>query len=150
MATFTIQDRSFSCPVELAVSVIEGKWKVLILWNLRDATLRYSEIRDAVGDISDKMLAQQLQGLERPTVSFIGPSTRSSRRKRSTSSRRKVAAFSPSSRRCSSGDSPTRRRWMTKSRAASDLEIVMRLVVPYDVMASRYRYRCRDDGSQDP
>jgi DNA-binding HxlR family transcriptional regulator len=64
MATFTIQDRSFSCPVELAVSVIEGKWKVLILWNLRDATLRYSEIRDAVGDISDKMLAQQLQGLE--------------------------------------------------------------------------------------
>jgi hypothetical protein len=39
---------------------------------------------------------------------------------------------------------------MTKSRAASDLEIVMRLVVPYDVMASGYRHRCRNDGSQDP
>jgi DNA-binding HxlR family transcriptional regulator len=64
MTTFTIQDRNFSCPVELAVSVLEGKWKVLILWNLRGETLRYSEIRDAVGDISDKMLAQQLRGLE--------------------------------------------------------------------------------------
>jgi len=64
MATFTIQDRYYSCPVELAVSVIEGKWKVLILWNLRGQTLRYSALRDAIDGISDKMLAQQLRELD--------------------------------------------------------------------------------------
>jgi DNA-binding HxlR family transcriptional regulator len=64
MATFSIQDRSFSCPVELALSVLDGKWKVLILWNLRRDAHRYSELRDAITGISDKMLAQQLRDLE--------------------------------------------------------------------------------------
>lgn len=64
MATFSIQDRSFSCPVELALSVLDGKWKVLILWNLRRGAHRYSELRDAIDGISDKMLAQQLRDLE--------------------------------------------------------------------------------------
>lgn len=64
MATFTIQDRYYSCPVELTLSVVAGKWKILILWHLRGATLRFSELRDAMPDITDKMLSQQLRELE--------------------------------------------------------------------------------------
>ena len=64
MATFTIQDRYYSCPVELTLSVVAGKWKILILWHLRGATLRFSELRGAMPDITDKMLSQQLRELE--------------------------------------------------------------------------------------
>jgi len=67
MTVFTIQDRSYTCPVELAASVIKGKWKILILWHLRDETLRFSELRDAIrrrGDISEKVLSSQLSDLE--------------------------------------------------------------------------------------
>jgi len=64
MATFTIQDRYYSCPVELTLSVVAGKWKILILWHLRDATLRFSELRDAIDGITDKMLSQQLRELD--------------------------------------------------------------------------------------
>jgi len=63
MATFTIQERYYSCPVELTLSTVAGKWKILILWHLRNATLRFSELRDAMPDITDKMLSQQLREL---------------------------------------------------------------------------------------
>jgi len=38
-----------------------GKWKALISWNLRNGTKRYSELKRALPDITDKMLAQQLR-----------------------------------------------------------------------------------------
>lgn len=62
--TFQIAGRDYFCPVELTLSAIGGKWKVLILWKLMDGTLRYSELRRALGDITHKMLAQQLRELE--------------------------------------------------------------------------------------
>jgi DNA-binding HxlR family transcriptional regulator len=64
MATFEIQDRSYSCPVELSLSVVGGKWTVLVLWHLRGGTRRYSEIRRAIPGITHKMLAQRLRELE--------------------------------------------------------------------------------------
>ncbi len=64
MAEFAFNGRSFSCPVELSLSVIQGKWKILILWHLRKDTLRYSELRKAVPKITHKMLSQQLKELE--------------------------------------------------------------------------------------
>jgi len=64
MAEFTIQERTYPCPVQLSVSVLAGKWKVLILWHLRDATLRYGEIRSRLPKVTHKMLAQQLRELE--------------------------------------------------------------------------------------
>lgn len=63
-AEFTIRDRRYSCPVQLAVSAVSGKWKVLILWNLRRATLRYGELRALLPRVTHKMLAQQLRELE--------------------------------------------------------------------------------------
>ncbi len=62
--TFTFRDRSFSCPVELCLSTIGSKWAALILWHLRDSTLRYSELRRRLPGVSHKMLAQRLRELE--------------------------------------------------------------------------------------
>lgn len=52
------------CPVALTLNLIGGKWKALILWNLLEGTMRYSELRRAVPDATPKMLTQQLRELE--------------------------------------------------------------------------------------
>nr|WP_156757670.1 helix-turn-helix domain-containing protein [Actinokineospora pegani] len=44
---------------------ISTRWGVLVLGVLLDGTLRFGEIRQAVGGVSEKMLAQTLQALER-------------------------------------------------------------------------------------
>jgi DNA-binding HxlR family transcriptional regulator len=64
MAEFKINDKVFSCPVELSVETIMGKWKARILWNLRNGVKRYSELKRELPSITDKMLANQLRELE--------------------------------------------------------------------------------------
>ena len=63
-ASFVFRDREYPCPVELALGAVQGKWKVLILWHLREETLRYSELRRRLPKITHKMLSQQLRELE--------------------------------------------------------------------------------------
>lgn len=55
--------RDFHCPIEATLSVLGGKWTPLVLWNLRDDTLRFSELRRQIPDITKKMLSQRLQEL---------------------------------------------------------------------------------------
>ncbi len=57
--------RKYHCPVEAAIDVIGGKWKPLILWALRDGTLRFSRIENELPGITQKMLTKQLRELER-------------------------------------------------------------------------------------
>ena len=52
------------CPVAVTLSLIGGRHKALILWNLLDGTMRYSELRRAVPAATPKMLTQQLRELE--------------------------------------------------------------------------------------
>jgi len=52
------------CPIEVALEAIGGKWKCVILWHLRQGPMRTSELRRAISRISEKMLIQQLRGLE--------------------------------------------------------------------------------------
>lgn len=42
---------------------IGGRWKVIIIWQLKDGALRYNEIRKAIPNISERMLIQQLKEL---------------------------------------------------------------------------------------
>ena len=48
-----------------AVSRIGGRWKLLILSSLVDGTLRFSQIREAVEGITERMLILQLKELEK-------------------------------------------------------------------------------------
>lgn len=53
------------CPTEAALAVIGGRWKVPILWNLIQGTLRFGELSRALSSATQKMLTQQLRELER-------------------------------------------------------------------------------------
>ncbi|SHJ06794.1 transcriptional regulator, HxlR family [Clostridium cavendishii DSM 21758] len=51
-----------SCEVELALHIIGGKWKPIILWRLKDnSTLRYGELKKTIKNITPKMLTEQLR-----------------------------------------------------------------------------------------
>ncbi|PHO09519.1 transcriptional regulator [Malaciobacter canalis] len=52
------------CPVEIALDVIDGKWKILILWYLRRDTKRFNELQKQMPKITQKMLSQKLKELE--------------------------------------------------------------------------------------
>jgi DNA-binding HxlR family transcriptional regulator len=54
-----------SCPSRLILEHVTSRWGVLVLAALLDGTHRFSELRRAVGGVSEKMLAQTLQTLER-------------------------------------------------------------------------------------
>jgi len=57
-------NKGFNCFFELSQQVIEGKWKLKILFYLsKNSILRFGQLRDCIGGISEKMLIQQLKEL---------------------------------------------------------------------------------------
>ena len=53
-----------NCPVAATLELIGGKYKALILWNLAEKKLRFSELRNTIQGATPKMLTQQLRELE--------------------------------------------------------------------------------------
>jgi DNA-binding HxlR family transcriptional regulator len=53
------------CPMDAALGVIDGKWKIFILWHLSQRTIRFNELQRLMPGITQKMLTQQLRELER-------------------------------------------------------------------------------------
>lgn len=49
--------------IKLAASAIGGKWKTAILYCLVERPLRFAALRRAIGEVSEKVLAQQLREL---------------------------------------------------------------------------------------
>ncbi|WTJ79384.1 helix-turn-helix transcriptional regulator [Kitasatospora sp. NBC_01539] len=53
------------CPSRGVLEHVTSRWGVLVLIALRERGYRFSELRRAVAGVSEKMLAQTLQTLER-------------------------------------------------------------------------------------
>ncbi|MFF1507836.1 winged helix-turn-helix transcriptional regulator [Streptomyces sp. NPDC058326] len=53
------------CPSRLVLEHVTSRWGVLILAALLERSYRFSELRRRIGGVSEKMLAQTLQTLER-------------------------------------------------------------------------------------
>jgi DNA-binding HxlR family transcriptional regulator len=56
---------SAACPAREVLGHVTGRWGGLVLGALTRGTQRYSEIRERIDGISEKMLAQKLRELER-------------------------------------------------------------------------------------
>jgi DNA-binding HxlR family transcriptional regulator len=53
-----------SCGLSYAVELLNGRWKVNILWNLIQGVNRYGLLNKSIPGISEKMLTQRLRDLE--------------------------------------------------------------------------------------
>ena len=60
--------KAVGCPAESAVEVIRGRWKLMILHELCNGTVRYGALRRALTGVSEKMLTQHLRELERDGI----------------------------------------------------------------------------------
>ena len=49
------------CPVATAVSLVGGKWKLLIIRNLRMRSWRFNELQRSIDGISQKVLTESLR-----------------------------------------------------------------------------------------
>jgi DNA-binding HxlR family transcriptional regulator len=54
--------------VQATLKVLGGKWKILILWHLKNENRRFSELKRLIPEITEKMLIQQLRELERDEI----------------------------------------------------------------------------------
>lgn len=52
------------CPVGITQNVISGKWKLVIIWELRDGIKRFNELQKSLPTIRQGYLTQQLRELE--------------------------------------------------------------------------------------
>lgn len=52
------------CPVETTLSLIAGKWKVLIIYHLLKGTRRFNQLQRDLGGITHRTLSKQLKEME--------------------------------------------------------------------------------------
>lgn len=57
-------DGYFTCPVRRTMSIVEGKWRLLIINSLLDGPLRFNELKRQTGKVSQRLLTAQLRALE--------------------------------------------------------------------------------------
>lgn len=59
------RNKVYSCPVEVTIGVIGGKWKSVILYHLiKGRVIRFGELRRLLPKVTAQMLTAQLRELE--------------------------------------------------------------------------------------
>lgn len=58
----------FTCGLDAAFAVVDGKWKPLILWELQGGAKRFNALHRSLLGVSQKMLTQHLKELQRHGV----------------------------------------------------------------------------------
>ncbi|MBQ0148891.1 MAG: helix-turn-helix transcriptional regulator [Flavobacteriaceae bacterium] len=62
--TSRIIGKTYPCAISLAMDMIGGKWKTVILAHLIDEAKRYNELRKELPDVTERTLSIQLKQLE--------------------------------------------------------------------------------------
>ena len=59
------ESSSDRCPVDMALDLVGGKWKSLVLYRLSAGTLRFGQLQRSIPEVTQRMLTLQLRELER-------------------------------------------------------------------------------------
>ena len=59
-----MKKQKFNCPAEMCLSLIGGKWKAILLYNLRSSPQRFGELKRLSPGITQTMLSKELKALE--------------------------------------------------------------------------------------
>lgn len=65
---FLYKGREYVCSLELAMDLIGGKWKTMMIFHLKNGALRSSELMRSLHGISNKMFTQTARELERDGI----------------------------------------------------------------------------------
>ena len=57
-----------TCPITSTMSVINGKWKLVILWYLKDGPQRFTALKKLIPECSLKMFNDNLKELEKEGI----------------------------------------------------------------------------------
>jgi len=68
MPEFNFKDKMYNNSVELSLDIIGGKWKMPLIWRLKDDSKRYGELKRSLLKVTHKMLTQQLRELEQDEI----------------------------------------------------------------------------------
>ena len=63
--TVRTDEESGLCPIRNVLAKVTGKWQSLIIFCLEDGPLRFSALKRVVGDITQRVLTENLRSLER-------------------------------------------------------------------------------------
>jgi DNA-binding HxlR family transcriptional regulator len=59
-----VNNKLYPCTVSVAMDLVGGKWKAVILYHLKDARKRYSQLRKEMPGVTERTLSLQLKQLE--------------------------------------------------------------------------------------
>jgi DNA-binding HxlR family transcriptional regulator len=60
-----MKTKEMKCPAEYTLSLIDGRWKIPLIFHLLNGAKRFSELARALDGVTQKMLTQQLREMER-------------------------------------------------------------------------------------
>jgi DNA-binding HxlR family transcriptional regulator len=61
---YELNGKTYHCAMDITMDYIGGKWKTVVLWYLRNKTLRFGELKKLIPGLTEKMLSIQLKKLE--------------------------------------------------------------------------------------
>ena len=54
---------NYTCPLELVHDIMKGKWKTILLFQIRNGRMSFSQLLHSINGISEKMLLEQIREL---------------------------------------------------------------------------------------
>ena len=63
--TATTRKEVDACPIRQVLAPVSGKWQMLIVLALEDGGLRFGELKRAIGDVTQRVLTENVRKLER-------------------------------------------------------------------------------------
>ncbi|MCV6608442.1 MAG: helix-turn-helix transcriptional regulator [Campylobacterales bacterium] len=63
-----LNNKEYECPSQIAIDLIDDKWKFLIIYSLAQKPLRISELSEKIPDVSQRTLSRKLKVLEEAQI----------------------------------------------------------------------------------